>query len=44
MAEGSRRAAARTGHRQAAEAIVHMITAAAGGAAGTATSPSDVRP
>jgi UDP-N-acetylglucosamine--N-acetylmuramyl-(pentapeptide) pyrophosphoryl-undecaprenol N-acetylglucosamine transferase len=28
MAEGSRRAAARTGHRQAAEALVHMITAA----------------
>jgi UDP-N-acetylglucosamine--N-acetylmuramyl-(pentapeptide) pyrophosphoryl-undecaprenol N-acetylglucosamine transferase len=29
MAAGSQRAAARTGHRQAAEALVHMITAAA---------------
>jgi UDP-N-acetylglucosamine--N-acetylmuramyl-(pentapeptide) pyrophosphoryl-undecaprenol N-acetylglucosamine transferase len=40
MAEGSRRAAARTGHRQAAEALVHMITEAVGGPAGAA----DVRP
>ncbi|HSP37216.1 MAG TPA: undecaprenyldiphospho-muramoylpentapeptide beta-N-acetylglucosaminyltransferase [Frankiaceae bacterium] len=31
MAERSRRAAARTGHREAATALVHMITAAAAG-------------
>jgi hypothetical protein len=29
MAQGATLAAARTGHRQAAEAIVHMITSAA---------------
>lgn len=43
MAEGSQRAAARTGHRQAAEALVHMITSAAGGPGGPAAAPSDVR-
>jgi UDP-N-acetylglucosamine--N-acetylmuramyl-(pentapeptide) pyrophosphoryl-undecaprenol N-acetylglucosamine transferase len=31
MAEGSARAAARTGHREAAQALVHLITTAAGG-------------
>ncbi|MDQ1634479.1 MAG: UDP-N-acetylglucosamine--N-acetylmuramyl-(pentapeptide) pyrophosphoryl-undecaprenol [Frankiaceae bacterium] len=30
MSEGALRAAARTGHREAAQALVHMITAAAG--------------
>jgi UDP-N-acetylglucosamine--N-acetylmuramyl-(pentapeptide) pyrophosphoryl-undecaprenol N-acetylglucosamine transferase len=40
MAEGATLAAARTGHRQAAEAIVHMITSAARAGSG----PPDVRP
>jgi UDP-N-acetylglucosamine--N-acetylmuramyl-(pentapeptide) pyrophosphoryl-undecaprenol N-acetylglucosamine transferase len=40
MAAGSARAAARTGHREAADALVHLITAAAG----TPPEAADVRP
>jgi UDP-N-acetylglucosamine--N-acetylmuramyl-(pentapeptide) pyrophosphoryl-undecaprenol N-acetylglucosamine transferase len=43
MVEGSARAAARTGHREAAQALVHMITSAAGGPWGGSPAP-DVRP
>jgi UDP-N-acetylglucosamine--N-acetylmuramyl-(pentapeptide) pyrophosphoryl-undecaprenol N-acetylglucosamine transferase len=39
MADGSLRAAARTGHRQAAAALVQLIRAAAGGP----QAPTDVR-